>query len=56
MSFNQTDLLFTLALQSIPNLGDSTAKKLIRHLGSAEAVLKSKKESFIKLMELELSE
>lgn len=49
MSINQTDLIFTLALQSIPNLGDSTAKKLIRHLGSAEAVLKSKKESLLKI-------
>ena len=44
-----SDLLYVLALQHIPNLGDSTAKKLIRHLGSSEAVLKSKKESLLKL-------
>jgi len=49
MAINQTELLFTLVLQSIPNLGDSTAKKLIRHLGSAEAVFKSKKESLLKI-------
>ncbi len=49
MAIIQKDLLFTLALQSIPNLGDSTAKKLIRHLGSAEAVLNSKKASLLKI-------
>ena len=31
---NSEALLYVLALQHIPNLGDSTAKKLIRHLGS----------------------
>ena len=49
MAIIQKDLLFILALQSIPNLGDSTAKKLIRHLGSAEAVLNSKKASLLKI-------
>ncbi|SDR83868.1 DNA processing protein [Gillisia sp. Hel1_33_143] len=49
MSINQNELLATLALQSIPNLGDTTAKKLIRHLGSAEAVLASKKDSLMKI-------
>ncbi|CAM4082359.1 DNA-processing protein DprA [Gillisia limnaea] len=44
-----SELLYVLALQNIPNLGDSTAKKLIRHLGSAEAVLKAKKESLLKI-------
>ncbi len=44
-----SELLYVLALQHIPNLGDSTAKKLIRHLGSAEAVLKSKKQSLLKI-------
>lgn len=44
-----SELLYVLALQHIPNLGDSTAKKLIRHLGTAEAVLKSKKESLLKI-------
>lgn len=44
-----TDLLYILALQNVPNLGDSTAKKLIRHLGSAEAVMNAKKESLLKI-------
>lgn len=46
---NKNDLLYVLALQNVPNLGDSTAKKLIRHLGSAEAVLKAKKTSLLKI-------
>src|SRR5690606_21043070 len=46
---NKNDLLYVLALQNVPNLGDSTAKKLIRHLGSAEAVLKAKKETLLKI-------
>ncbi|QED38507.1 DNA-protecting protein DprA [Antarcticibacterium arcticum] len=44
-----TDLHYILALQNVPNLGDSTAKKLIRNLGSAEAVMKAKKESLLKI-------
>tara|TARA_R100001369_G_scaffold29172_1_gene52410 strand:- start:101586 stop:102686 length:1101 start_codon:yes stop_codon:yes gene_type:complete len=44
-----SELLSTLALQSAPNLGDSTAKKLIRHFGSAEAIFKAKKESMLKI-------
>ncbi len=44
-----SELLYVLALQNIPNLGDSTAKKLIRHLGSAEAVLKAKRETLLKI-------
>lgn len=46
---NSADLIYVLALQNMPNLGDSTAKKLIRHLGSAEAVLKAKKEHLLKI-------
>lgn len=45
----KSDLLFLLALQHMPNLGDSTAKKLIRHLGSAEAVIKAKKQGLLKI-------
>ncbi len=37
-----SDLQFVLALQHVPNLGDATAKKLIRHAGSAEGVFKEK--------------
>ena len=45
----ENDLLFTLALQHVPNIGDITAKKLISHCGSAEAVLKEKKQNLIKI-------
>jgi len=43
------DLLYTLALQQVPNIGDITAKKLISHCGSAEAVLKEKKQNLLKI-------
>ncbi|WP_026913603.1 DNA-processing protein DprA [Christiangramia portivictoriae] len=42
-------LLYTLALQHVPNLGDSTAKKLIRHFGSAENVFREKKSNLLKI-------
>ncbi len=45
----ETDLLYVLALQHIPNMGDSTAKKLIRHLGTAEAILKEKPSNLLKI-------
>ena len=38
----QTDLLYTLALQHVPNIGSINARKLIGHCGSAEAVFKEK--------------
>ena len=44
-----SDLLYVLALQHIPNLGDSTAKKLIRKLGSAEAIIKEKPQNLLKI-------
>jgi DNA processing protein len=44
-----TDLLYTLALQHVPNIGDITAKRLISHCGSAEAVLKEKKQNLLKI-------
>lgn len=43
------DLLYTLALQHVPNIGDITAKRLIAHCGSAEAVLKEKKQNLLKI-------
>lgn len=46
---DENELLYVLALQSMPNLGDSTAKKLIRHLGSAKAVFAAKKQSLLKI-------
>ncbi|MDT0642132.1 DNA-processing protein DprA [Zunongwangia sp. F363] len=46
---NLPELLYALALQHVPNLGDSTARKLIRHCGSAEAVFREKKQNLLKL-------
>lgn len=46
---NSEDLLYTLALQHIPNLGDTTAKKLIRHFGNAENIFREKKSNLLKL-------
>lgn len=43
------NLLYTLALQHVPNIGDVTAKKLISICGSAEAVLKEKKQNLLKI-------
>lgn len=37
-----TELLYLLALQKAEGIGDVTAKKLIQHFGSAEAVFKAK--------------
>ena len=36
-----TQLQYALALQAVPNIGDITAKKLIQHCGSPEAVFKA---------------
>ena len=44
-----SDLQFVLALQHVPNLGDASAKKLIRHAGSAEAVFKENKSALLKI-------
>lgn len=46
---NDNDLLYALALQHVPNIGDITAKRLISHCGSAEAVLKEKKQNLVKI-------
>ena len=43
------DIQYVLALQHIPNLGDASAKKLIRYAGSAEAVFKEKKSALLKI-------
>lgn len=43
------ELIYTLALQHVPKIGDLTAKKLINHCGSAEAVLKEKKNNLLKI-------
>lgn len=43
------ELLALLRLQSIPNIGDVTAKKLIAHCGSPEAVFTDKKSRLLKI-------
>ncbi|WP_299223679.1 DNA-processing protein DprA [uncultured Psychroserpens sp.] len=43
------DLIYILALQHVPKIGDVIAKKLISHCGSAEAVLKEKKANLLKI-------
>ncbi|MBO2543718.1 DNA-processing protein DprA [Salegentibacter sp. BDJ18] len=43
------ELQYVLALQHIPNLGDTLAKKLIRHFGSAKNVLEQKKQTLLKI-------
>lgn len=45
----ENNLLYNLALQHVPNIGDITAKRLINHCGSAEAVLKEKKQNLSKI-------
>ncbi len=47
MDFN--NLLYTMALQHIPNLGDMSAKKLIGKFGSAENVFREKKANLLKI-------
>ncbi len=43
------ELLYLLALQRIPNIGDISAKKLLRNLGSAENIFKEKKSNLLKI-------
>lgn len=43
------ELLYALALQNVSKIGDVTAKKLIAHCGSAEAVLNEKKQNLTKI-------
>ncbi|WP_417290814.1 DNA-processing protein DprA [Corallibacter sp.] len=45
----EQDLIYTLALQHVSKIGDLTAKKLIQHCGSPEAVLKEKKANLLKI-------
>jgi DNA processing protein len=47
---NENDLLYILALQRVAKIGDITAKKLIAHCGSAEAVFKEKKQSLLNVV------
>ena len=43
----KAELLHTLALQKVPLVGDINAKKLISHIGSAEAVFRAKKSELV---------
>jgi len=43
------ELIYVLALQHVPKIGDVTAKKLIHNCGSAEAVLKEKRQHLLKI-------
>ncbi|MEM9680062.1 MAG: DNA-processing protein DprA [Bacteroidota bacterium] len=45
----QNSLLYALALQHVPGVGAITAKKLISHCGSPEAVLSSRKHNLLKI-------
>lgn len=46
---SKTELRYTLALQRIPNLGDISAKKLLRKVGSAEGIFSEKKSNLAKI-------
>lgn len=46
---NLEELLYALALQHVPKIGSITAKKLINHCGSPEAVLKEKPQNLLKI-------
>jgi len=47
---SKNNLLHILALQHVPNVGDITAKKLISHCGSVEAVFNEKKHNLLKIV------
>lgn len=46
---SNNELLYTLALQRVPNLGDTSAKKLLLAVGSAEAIFKEKKSNLLRI-------
>lgn len=43
------ELRYTLALQRVPNLGETSAKKLLQIIGSAEGIFKEKKHNLLKI-------
>lgn len=51
MDFQMTpdELIAVLKLQNVPNIGDVTAKKLIAHCGSPEAVFTDKRQQLLKI-------
>lgn len=46
---SKNELRYTLALQRVPNLGDTTAKKLLQKVGSAEGIFREKKSNLLKI-------
>ncbi len=46
---NSDDLLYALALQHVPNLGDTTAKKLLGKFGNAKNIFQEKKSNLLKI-------
>lgn len=46
---SENELLYTLALQRVPNLGDTSAKKLLEHVGSAEGIFKEARHKLLKI-------
>ena len=46
---SKNELLYTLALQRVVNLGDISAKKLLRVIGSAEGIFKERKKHLLKI-------
>lgn len=46
---SKSELRYILALQRVPNLGDSSAKKLLHHVGSAEGIFKEKPATLLKI-------
>ncbi|GAA0872803.1 DNA-processing protein DprA [Gangjinia marincola] len=46
---NDSELLYLLALQHVPNIGDASAKKLLHHVGSAEGIFKEKKSNLLRI-------
>lgn len=49
IKMTENQLLYYLALQHVPFIGDITAKKLINHCGSIEAIFKEKKHNLLKI-------
>ena len=45
----EQELIYALALQHVPKIGDITAKKLISQCGSVEAVFKEKRQNLLKI-------
>jgi len=46
---SKNELRYTLALQRVPNLGDTSAKKLLQYVGSAEGIFKENKAKLLKI-------